>query len=42
MTKKTVYSRRRYSFDTSNFDPYDQEEYFDPNLKNSGYWGRDF
>ncbi|GMI20085.1 hypothetical protein TeGR_g5426, partial [Tetraparma gracilis] len=28
--------------DTSNFDPYDQEEYYDPNFKDSGNWDKDF
>jgi len=28
--------------DTSNFDPYDQEEYYDPNFKDSGDWDKDF
>ena len=28
--------------DVSNFDPYDQEEYYDPNFKDSGGWDKDF
>jgi cGMP-dependent protein kinase len=28
--------------DVSNFDPYDQEEYYDPNFKDGGDWDKDF
>jgi len=28
--------------DTSNFDPYDQEEFYDPNFVDSGNWDADF
>ncbi|GMH57181.1 hypothetical protein TrST_g13324 [Triparma strigata] len=28
--------------DVSNFDPYDQEEYYDPNFKDSGDWDKEF
>ena len=28
--------------DVSNFDPYDQEEYYDPNFKDSGNWDAEF
>mmetsp|Transcript_1565 Transcript_1565/g.2857 ORF Transcript_1565/g.2857 Transcript_1565/m.2857 type:complete len:791 (+) Transcript_1565:53-2425(+) len=28
--------------DVSNFDPYDQEEYYDPNFKDSGGWDKEF
>jgi hypothetical protein len=28
--------------DTSNFDPYEQEEYFDPNFKDQGNWAEGF
>ena len=28
--------------DTSNFDPYEQEEYYDPNFKDKGDWAKNF